>query len=36
MGLGEIVWGGMDLIGQFLDKVKWKALVTALMNILVP
>jgi hypothetical protein len=36
MNLGEIGWGGMDLIGLVQDKTKWRALVNVVMNIQVP
>jgi hypothetical protein len=36
MGLGEIGWGGMDWIVLAQDKDKWRALVTAVMNLQIP
>jgi hypothetical protein len=33
MDLGEIDWGGMDLIGLAQDRDKWKALVNAVVNL---
>jgi hypothetical protein len=33
---GEIEWGGVDWIGLVKDRDKWRALVNAVMNILVP
>jgi hypothetical protein len=35
MDLVEIRWGGVDLIGLAQDKEKWRALVNAVMNLLV-
>jgi hypothetical protein len=32
----EIGWGGVDLIGLTQDEDKWKAVVNAAMNLLVP
>jgi hypothetical protein len=36
MDLGEIGWGGVDWIGLAQDTDKWRALVIAVMNLLVP
>jgi hypothetical protein len=36
MDLLEVGWGGVDRIGTAQDKNKWKALVNAVMNLLVP
>jgi hypothetical protein len=36
MDLGEIGWGGVDWITLVQDIDKWRALVNALMNFLVP
>jgi hypothetical protein len=36
MDLGETGWGGVDWIGLIQDRDKWRALVNAVMNILVP
>jgi hypothetical protein len=35
MELGEISWGGVDWIDLTQDKAKWRALVDAVMNLLV-
>jgi hypothetical protein len=34
--LTEIGWGGVDWIGMAQDRDKWRALVNAVMNLLVP
>jgi hypothetical protein len=36
MDLWEIVWGGVDLIGLAQDRDRWRALVNAVMKLLVP
>jgi hypothetical protein len=36
MDLGEIGWGGMDRIGLAQDRDQWRALVNAVMILLVP
>jgi hypothetical protein len=36
MNLLEIGWGGVDWIGLAQDRDKWRALVNAVMNFLVP
>jgi hypothetical protein len=36
MDLLEIGWGGVDWIGLAQDRDKWRALVNAVMNLLVP
>jgi hypothetical protein len=36
MDLREIVWGDMDYIYLALDRDQWRALVNAVMNLLVP
>jgi hypothetical protein len=36
VGLLEIGWGGVDLIGLAQDRVKWRVLVNAVMNLRVP
>jgi hypothetical protein len=36
MDLGERCWGGVDWIGLVQDADKWRALVNAVMNFLVP
>jgi hypothetical protein len=36
MDLGEIGWGGVDWIGLAQDRDKWRALVNAVMNLLIP
>jgi hypothetical protein len=36
MDLLEIVWGDVDWIGLAEDSDKWRALVNAIMNLLVP
>jgi hypothetical protein len=36
MGLLELGWGGVDWIGLARDRDKWRALVTAVMNLRVP
>jgi hypothetical protein len=36
MDLLEIGWGGVDLIGLTQDRDKWRALVNAVMSLLVP
>jgi hypothetical protein len=36
MDIGEIGWGGMDWIGLVQDRDQWRALVSAIMNLLVP
>jgi hypothetical protein len=36
MDLGEIGWGGVDLIGLAQHRDKWKVLVNAVMNLRVP
>jgi hypothetical protein len=36
MDLGETGWGGVDWIGLSQNRDKWKALVNAVMNIMVP
>jgi hypothetical protein len=36
MNVGEIGWGGVDCIGLVQDRDKWRALVNAIMNLLVP
>jgi hypothetical protein len=33
MDIGEIAWGGVDWIGLAQDRNKWRALVTAMMNL---
>jgi hypothetical protein len=36
MDIGEIGWGGVNWIGLAEDRDKWRALVNAVMNLLVP
>jgi hypothetical protein len=36
MDLGEIGWGGVDWIGQVLDRYRWKTLVNVVINVQVP
>jgi hypothetical protein len=36
MGLLEIGWGGVDLIGLAQDRCRWRALVNSVMNLRVP
>jgi hypothetical protein len=36
MDRGEMGWGGVDWIGLTQDRGKWRALVNAVMNLLVP
>jgi hypothetical protein len=36
MDLIEVGWGGVSSIGLVLDRVKWRALVNAVMNLRVP
>jgi hypothetical protein len=36
MDLGQIGWGGVDWIGLAQDRVKWTALVNAVMYLQVP
>jgi hypothetical protein len=33
MGLGEVGWGDVDWIGLAQDRVRWRALVNAVMNL---
>jgi hypothetical protein len=36
MVLGDIAWGGVDLIGLAQDRDQWRALVNMIMNLRVP
>jgi hypothetical protein len=36
MALGEVGWGDVDWIGLAQDRGKWRALVNAILNLLVP
>jgi hypothetical protein len=36
MDLGEIEWGGFDLVGPAQDRGKWRTLLNAVMNLWVP
>jgi hypothetical protein len=36
MDLGEMVWGGMDLINMAKDRDRWRAIVNMILNFRVP